>query len=114
MDNYSTHKTKEIRDSFARQPRWHVHFTPTFVSWLNQVERFFANLTEKQIKRGVRRSTVELEQAITEYIEAVNEDPKPFKWHKSAARFSPASSAAENPRTRAGSIITVRTSKSGH
>ena len=84
MDNYSTHKTKEIRDWFAKRPRWHVHFTPTSASWLNQVERFFADLTEKQIKRGVHRSTVELEQAITEYIEAVNEDPKPFRWHKSA------------------------------
>ena len=84
MDNYSTHKTKEVRDWFAKRPRWHVHFTPTSASWLNQVERFFANLTEKQIRRGVHRSTVELEQAITEYIEAVNEDPKPFRWHKSA------------------------------
>ena len=89
MDNYSTHKTKEIRDWFAKRPRWHVHFTPTSASWLNQVERFFADLTEKQIKRGVHRSTVELEQAITEYIEAVNEDPKPFRWHKSADDNNP-------------------------
>ena len=84
MDNYSTHKTKEVRDWFAKRPRWHVHFTPTSASWLNQVERFFADLTEKQIKRGVHRSTVELEQAITAYIEAVKEDLKPFRWHKSA------------------------------
>ncbi len=66
------------------KPRWHVHFTPTPASWLNQVERFFSDLTEKQIRRGVHRSTVELEQAITAYIEAVNEDPRPFRWHKSA------------------------------
>ena len=84
MDNYSTHKTKTIRDWFARRPRWHVHFTPTSASWLNQVERFFADLTEKQIRRGVHRSTAELEQAITEYIDTVNEDPKPFRWHKTA------------------------------
>ncbi len=84
MDNYSTHKTKEVRAWFAKRPRWHVHFTPTSASWLNQVERFFSDLTEKQIRRGVHRSTVELEQAITAYIEAVNEDPKPFRWHKSA------------------------------
>ena len=84
MDNYSTHKTKAIRDWFARRPRWHVHFTPTSASWLNQVERFFANLTDKQIRRGVHRSTGELEQAITEYIETVNENPKPFRWHKTA------------------------------
>ena len=83
MDNYSTHKTTEIRDRFANRPRWHVHLTATSASWLNQVERFFADLTEKQIRRGVRRSTFELEQAITAYIEAVNEDPKPFRWHKS-------------------------------
>ncbi len=84
MDNHSTHKTKEVRAWFAKRPRWHVHFTPTPASWLNQVERFFSDLTEKQIRRGVHRSTVELEQAITAYIEAVNEDPKPFRWHKSA------------------------------
>ena len=84
MDNYSTHKTKTIRDWFARRPRWHVHFTPTSASWLNQVERFFADLTERQIRRGVHRSTVELEQAITGYIDTVNEDPKPFRWHKTA------------------------------
>ena len=68
----------------ARRPRRHVHFTPTSASWLNQVEHFFADLTEKQIRRGVHRPTVELEQAITQYIDAVNEDPKPFRWHKSA------------------------------
>ena len=84
MDNYSTHQTKAVRDWFARRPRWHVHFTPTSASWLNQVERFFADLTEKQIRRGVHRSAAELEQAITEYIETVNEDPKPFRWHKTA------------------------------
>ena len=84
MDNYSTHKTKTIRDWFVRSPRWHVHFTPTSASWLNQVERFFADLTEKQIRRGVHRSTAELKQAITEYIDTVNEDPKPFRWHKTA------------------------------
>ena len=88
MDNYSTHKMKTIRDWFARRPRWHVHFTPTSPSWLNQVERFFADLTENQIRRGVHRSTAELEQAITEYIETVNEDPKPFRWHKTTDHCS--------------------------
>ena len=84
MNNDAAHKTKMIRDWFARRPRWHVHVTPTSASWLNQVERFFADLTEKQIRRGVHRSTVELERAIAEYIDTVNEDPKPFRWHKSA------------------------------
>ena len=84
MDNYATHKTPAIRRWLARHPRWHVHFTPTSASWINQVERFFANLTEKQIRRGVHRSTDELRTAIKAYIKAVNDDPKPFKWTKSA------------------------------
>lgn len=84
MDNYVTHKTKTIRDWFAKRPRWHVHFTPTSASWLNQVERFFALLTEKQPRRGVHRSTQELELAILDYVNTTNDNPKPFKWTKSA------------------------------
>lgn len=84
MDNYATHKTALIRNWLAKRPRWHVHLTPTSASWINQVERFFANLTEKQIRRGVHRSTAELEEAIHSYIDAVNADPKPFKWTKTA------------------------------
>ena len=84
MDNYVTHKTKPIRDWFAKRPRWHVHFTPTSASWLNQVERFFALLTEKQLRRGVHRSTHELELAILDFVNTTNENPKPFKWTKSA------------------------------
>jgi transposase len=84
MDNLSSHKTEAIRNWFAKRPRWHVHYTPTSASWINQVERFFANLTEKQIRRGVHRSTTELEAAITSYIETVNANPKPFVWTKSA------------------------------
>jgi transposase len=84
MDNYATHKTPAIRKWFARHPRWFIHFTPTSASWLNQVERFFALLTEKQLRRGVHRSTRELEEAILAYIDKVNADPKPFRWTKSA------------------------------
>ena len=84
MDNASSHKTKLIRAWFAKRQRWHVHFTPTSSSWINQVERFFALLTEQQIKRGVHRSTAELEKAINAYIKARNADPKPFRWTKSA------------------------------
>jgi transposase len=84
IDNYATHKTPAIRRWFARHPRWHIHFTPTGASWLNQVERFFALLTEKQLRRGVHRSTQELETAILDYIDTVNADPKPFRWTKSA------------------------------
>jgi transposase len=84
MDNYATHKTEMIRDWLAKRPRWHVHLTPTSSSWLNQVERFFALLTDKKIRRGVHRSVTELKGDIEAFIEAHNADPKPFKWTKSA------------------------------
>ena len=84
MDNASSHKTKLIRDWFAKRPRWHTHFTPTSSSWINQVERFFALLTDRQIRRGAHRSTAELEAAIAAFIAARNADPKPFRWTKSA------------------------------
>jgi transposase len=84
MDNASSHKTKLIRDWFAKRPHWHAHFTPTSSSWINQVERFFALLTEQQIKRGAHRSTKELVAAIAAYIDTRNADPKPFRWTKSA------------------------------
>jgi hypothetical protein len=84
MVNYATHKTKSIRNWFAKRPRWNVHFTPTSASWINQVERFFALLTERALKRGVFRSVAELEKAIKAYIEATNADPKPFR-HSPAA-----------------------------
>ena len=84
MDNASSHKTKLIRDWFAKRPRWHRHFTPTSASWINQVERFFALLTEQQIKRGAHHSTKALQAAIDAYIDARNADPKPFRWTKNA------------------------------
>jgi transposase len=84
MDNASSHKTKLIQDWFAKRPSWHVHHTPTSSSWINQVERFFALLTDDQIRRGAHRSTAELEAAITAYIDAHNAEPKPFRWTKSA------------------------------
>lgn len=84
MDNYGTHKTKLIRDWFLKRPRWHVHYTPTSTSWLNQVERFFALLSERALQRGVFRSVSELEQAIEDYILATTADPKPFRWIKTA------------------------------
>ena len=84
MDNYATHKTPLIRNWLARRPRWHVHLTPTSSSWLNQVERFFALLTDKQIRRGVHRSVAALHDAIAGFIDQHNADPKPFRWTKSA------------------------------
>ncbi len=84
MDNYGTHKTPAVQRWFVRHPRFHVHFTPTSASWLNQVERWFATLTQKQIRRGTHRSTRQLEKAIREYLDTHNENPKPFNWTKSA------------------------------
>ena len=84
MDNYGTHKTAIIRKWFAKRPRFHVHYTPTYGSWINLVERWFAELTNKRIRRGVFRSVKELEVAIREYIEVHNEDPKPFVWTRTA------------------------------
>jgi transposase len=80
LDNYGTHKTPAVKRWFARHPEYHVHFTPTSGSWLNQVERFFAELTEKRLRRGVFRSVAALEAAIVEYLAHHNEDPKPFVW----------------------------------
>ena len=84
MDNYATHKTKPVRDWLAKRPRWNVHFTPTGASWINQVERSFALITDKQIRRSVHRSTRQLERDIHAFIETHNADPKPFRWTKSA------------------------------
>jgi len=84
MDNYGTHKTAMIRNWFAKRPRFHVHFTPTYGSWLNLVERWFAEITNKRIRRGIFRSVKELESAIREYIDVHNEDPKPFVWTRTA------------------------------
>ena len=84
LDNYGTHKTALIHRWLARHPRYHLHFTPTGASWINLVERFFALLTEKQVRRGAHRSTAELEAAILDYLAIHNERPKPFVWTKTA------------------------------
>src|SRR3990172_592067 len=84
VDNASTHKTPLIHRWLARHPRVHVHFTPTGSSWINLVERWFAGLTEKQLRRGVHRSTRELEAAIRRYIDITNARPRPFVWTKTA------------------------------
>jgi putative transposase len=80
MDNYATHKTPRIKAWLAWRPHWYVHFTPTSASWINQVERGFAELTRKQLQRGAHRSTAELKADIN----AHNESPTPYKWIKSA------------------------------
>jgi transposase len=84
MDNYATHKTPKVRRWFARHPEYHLHFTPTSASWLNQVERFFAEITEKMIRRGTFRSVQALRQAIMDYLKKHNRKPAPFVWAASA------------------------------
>ena len=84
LDNYGTHKTAMIHNWLARRPRYHLQFTPTSASWINQVERWFAEITRKQLRSGTYRSSQALEKAIKEYLEVYNSDPKPFIWSKTA------------------------------
>jgi len=84
LDNYGTHKTPKVARWFARHPRYHLHFTPTSASWLNQVERWFAKITAERIRRGNFQGLAQLEAAIGDYIAANNAAPKPFVWTASA------------------------------
>ena len=83
-DNYSTHKTPEVRAWLKKHPRFKMHFTPTSASWLNLVERFFAKIMTKRIRRGAFTSVAELERAIRDFLDHHNANPKPFVWTKSA------------------------------
>jgi len=83
-DNLATHKTPAINDWFAKHPRFHMHFTPTGSSWINQVERWFGFLTDQLLRRGVHKSVAALEKDVRDWITAWNEDPKPFVWIKTA------------------------------
>lgn len=83
-DNYGAHKTERVKSWLSRHPRFHMHFTPTSASWLNMVERFFSEITTKQIRRGVFRSTKELEKTIMDFLRKHNENPKIFTWTKDA------------------------------
>ena len=85
VDNYATHKHPLVKRWLERRPRFHVHFTPTSCSWLNMVERFFRDLTEKQLRRGVFRNVEELLESIGEYIDNHNRRPKPFIWTAKAS-----------------------------
>jgi transposase len=80
LDNYAAHKTPEVRAWLKKHPRFHIHFTPTSCSWLNQVERFFRDLTDKCVRRGVFHSVGELQQSIQAYITAHNRKPKAYIW----------------------------------
>jgi transposase len=83
-DNYATHKTPAVQEWLAKHPRFHIHFTPTSSSWLNQVERWFGLLTDKMLRRGVHKSVKQLEKDILAWADKWNEDPKPFIWTKTA------------------------------
>ena len=83
-DNYATHKSPRVKAFVAKNPRFHLHFIPTHSSWLNQVEGWFAILTEKQLKRGSHTSVPQLEASIREFVSVYSEDPKPFRWVKTA------------------------------
>ncbi len=80
VDNYATHKHPNVKAWLANHPRFHIHFTPTSASWVNLVERFFRDITEERIRRGVFRSVRELKEAIIEYLAHRNANPKPYKW----------------------------------
>jgi len=84
-DNYATHKHEKVLEWMAKHKRVHVHFTPTSASWLNMVERFFRDISEQRLRRGVFTSVPELEVAIDEYIVHHNKDPKPFIWTAKAS-----------------------------
>lgn len=84
MDNYGTHKVSKVRRWLARHPRYHVHFTPTSASWLNLVERLFAELTERCVRRGSHTAVRSLEKALLDYIDRRNQNPKPFVWTASS------------------------------
>ncbi len=84
LDNYATHKHPEVKAWLETKPRFHLHFVPTSCSWLNLVERFFAQITTKRIRRGSFESVRELEDEIKDYLRVHNQDPKPFKWTASA------------------------------
>ena len=84
VDNYATHKTPAIQRWLLRHPRFTLHFTPTYSSWLNLVERWFAELTNRWLRRGTHRSTRELVASIRTWITNWNDNPAPFVWHKTA------------------------------
>lgn len=103
LDNYATHKHPAVRRWVGRHPRFHLHFIPTSSSWLNTVERWFRDLTERRIRRGAFRSVQELIQAIEEYVRHHNAAPKPFVWTKTAqdilAKVHRAKVASDKTRT---------------
>ena len=87
VDNYATHKHPKVQKWLARYPRFHIHFTPTSSSWLNLIERWFGELTRKQIRRGVFKSVDQLKAAIQAFVDQHNANPKGFVWTKTAQQI---------------------------
>jgi transposase len=87
LDNYGSHKHPEVKKWLADRPQYHVHFTPTSSSWLNQVERWFAEITRKRIRRGTFRNVRDLTKAIGDYVRQYNRNPQPFHWVASASKI---------------------------
>jgi len=105
-DNYRTHKTKEVENWLKRHKRFKLHFTPTSSSWLNLVERLFAEITRQRIRRGVFKSVADLEAAIEAWIAARNSKPKPFRWTAKADTI-----LAKNARARRALELTAAGTK---
>ena len=87
LDNYGTHKHPEVKEWLGKHPRYHLHFTPTSASWLNQVETWFGILTQRRIRRGIFKSVKDLVDAIEKYISTHNQSPKPFVWTKTSGEI---------------------------
>jgi putative transposase len=106
VDNYATHKYPKVRAWLARRPRWHIHFTPTYASWLNQVERFFALITQRAIRRGSFDSTAELVKKIDHFIRTHNASSCPFVWTATADSILQKTRATLSANFRDGTLET--------
>ena len=104
VDNYATHKPPKVKRWLKKHPRFHLHFTPTSASWLNAVERFFRDLTERQLRRGVFKSLAQLQAAITAYIQGHNANPRPFIW---TAKASDILEKVKSARAKLNTLQTV-------
>ncbi|WP_298343153.1 IS630 family transposase [Ferrimicrobium sp.] len=108
LDNYAAHKTESVRTWLLAHPRFEFHFTPTYSSWMNQVERWFSALTTKYLQRSVHHTVTELNRGITKWAKAWNENPKPFIWTKSADEIFASMQKYLEP------IVSPQTSEEGH
>ena len=107
LDNYATHNHEDVRKAWLdKHPRFHLHFTPTSSSWLNLVERWFRELTDKALRRGVFHSVPDLVASIQEYIDAHNDDPKPYVWTATAESILAKSHAVGSPSKKSAKYRT--------